>query len=154
MQRLRPRWAIGIVFFVLVLIAGMKVVAIVTADPEPPLPPLLQGLGSVGGSTTVCPPASVQEAAVRGQDSAATAWTPELQRRLEREFPPGSDPKQMGEWLRTLGFQILGSCRSDPSIRYAYFEQHGGFPLRPGALPMWANVWWKVDVTDHLIWAK
>jgi len=46
MQRLRPRRVIGIVFFVLVLMVGAKVTAIVTAVPQPPLPPLLQALGS------------------------------------------------------------------------------------------------------------
>jgi len=156
MQRLRPRRVIGIVFLVLVLVVGLKVVAIVAAVPEPPLPPLLQGLGSSGGSTTVCPPATEQEAASRRRVSVGSpiGWSPELGRRLEREFPPGSEAKAMTEQLQTLGFTTAGSCRGDPSIRHAFFEQHGGFPLRSSGIPMVANVWWQVDSTGHLVWAK
>ena len=53
--------------------------------------------------------------------------------------------------LQKLGFTMAGSCKGDPSIRHAFFEQHGGFPLRPGGLPMGANVWWQVDSTGHLV---
>lgn len=47
MQHLRPRRVIGIVFLVLVLMAGVKVVTIVTAVPEPPLPPLASRAGKL-----------------------------------------------------------------------------------------------------------
>ena len=156
MQRLRPRRVIGTLFLVLVLVVGVKVTAIVTAVPEPPLPPLLQGLGSSGGSTTVCPPASEQEAASTRRVSVGSpiAWSPELGRRLEHEFPPGSEAKLMTEQLQKLGFTMLGSCKGDPSIRHAFFEQHGGFPLRSSGIPICANVWWQVDSTGHLIWTK
>ena len=60
----------------------------------------------------------------------------------------------MIEQLQKLGFTITGSCKGDPSIRHAFFGQHGGFPLRSSGIPLWANVWWQVDPTDHLIWAK
>lgn len=59
MQRLRPRRVIGIVFLVLVLMVGVKVAAIVTAVPEPALPPMLKTLPGSGGSTTACPPTLV-----------------------------------------------------------------------------------------------
>ena len=156
MQRLRPRWVIGLVFFALMLMVGVKVVTIVTVVPEPPLPMLLQGLGSVGGSTTVCPPATEQEAASRRRISVRSpmAWSPEFGRRLEHEFPPGSEAKLMTDQLQKLGFGMLGACVGDSSIRHAFFEQHGGFPLRSSGIPMWANVWWQVDASDHLIWAK
>ena len=141
MQRLRPRRVIGIAFLLLVLMVGVKVVTIVTAVPEPPLPPLLQGLGGVGGFTTVCPPALEQEAASRRSFPVSpVGWSPEFGRRLEREFPPGSEAKPMTDELQKLGFRLLGFCEGDPSIRHAFFEQHGGFPLRPGGLPMGANV--------------
>ena len=140
---------------VLLLIVGVKVAAVVTAVPEPPLPPLLQGLGGSGGSTTVCPPASEQEAASRRRFPVSPiGWSPELGLRLERQFLPGSDAEVMTAELQKLGFTMAGSCKGDPSIRHAFFDQHGGFPLRPGGLPMVANVWWQVDETDHLIWVK
>jgi hypothetical protein len=147
MQHQRLYRVIGTLFFGLVLMVAVKVAAIVTAVPEPPLPPLLQGLEGVGGSTTVCPPATEQEAALRHQISVGSpmAWSPEFGRRIKHEFPPGSEARQMTEQLQKLGFRMLGSCKGDPSIQHAFFEQHGGFPLRSSGIPMVANVWWQVD---------
>lgn len=151
-----PRVAAS-VLVLLVLLIGLKAIAIVTAVPEPPLPPLLQGLPSVSGYTTVCPPATEQEAASRhrfGYDRELIAWTPELGRRLEREFPPGSNAKHLAERLQELGFVTIGPCRGDSTVRAAMFRQHGGFLFRPGGLSMTATIWWKVDDADRLIWAK
>lgn len=131
------------------LFAGF-VVTVVMDVPQPPLPPLLTGIRATGGLTDGCT-ADDPERAGR----SPLAWSPELNRRLERDFPPGTDATGFESGLRQLGFASLGSCRNDPTIKSAFFGQHGGFPLRPGSLPMGATIWWKLDPEgQHLVWAK
>ena len=133
-----------------VILAGLKVVSIVTAVPQPPLPPLLTGVAASGGSTSVCS-ADTQKPSEQSQ----LAWSPELNRRLERDFPPGAEAKNLTAELQRLGFKTLGACPGDSTIRSALFQQHGGFLLRPGGLPITATIWWKVDPGEqHLVWAK
>jgi len=132
------------------VIAGFKVAAIITSVPEPPLPALLTGIGSSSGSTNGC------SADIREQnDKLPLAWSPELNRRLGQDFPPGTDVTIFERKLQQLGFKNLGACSNDPTIRSAFFRQHGGFALRPGGLPMGATIWWKLDPGEQrLVWAR
>ena len=131
------------------LFAGF-VVTVIMDVPQPPLPSLLTGVGASSGSTDGC---TADDPERTGK--SPLAWSPELNRRLERDFPLETDAIGFESKLRQLGFASLGSCRSDPTIKSAFFRQHGGSALRPGRLPMGATIWWKLNPEgQRLVWAK
>ncbi len=112
------------------------------AEPEPPTPVLLRGVGAGGGYASACPPL---------RPDAKLALSPELNVRLLREFPPGTAEAHLLEELVKMGFSRPRACEGDSTTRSAFFQQHGG-SLRHFAMA--ANVFWKVDDSGVLVWTK
>jgi len=117
--------------------------------PKPPLPTLLRNVTAGGGWWGACPPETQEEA--REQQGQPLATSPELNQRLAHSFPSGSSERKLVDTLRAQGFQLLPPCTSDHSVRVAAFDQHGGGVL---AFPITANIFWKVDEADNIIWTK
>ena len=114
----------------------------------PPLPPLLAHASAGGGSTDVCPQANVIEGPPQG---VALALSPQLNARLLRQFPPGTDSREIVSTLLVQRFSLAGVCNTDDTIHIAIFNQNSSIRL------MWAThavVYWKVDVRGRIVWTK
>lgn len=104
------------------------------------LPTLLRNVTARGGYWGACPPTS-----------GGLATSPELDARLNTNFPPGSDVQKLESTLVKEGFHIDGVCHTDGSIHIAGFYRKG-----VGLLPydVSAQVYWKVDQAGHVVWTK
>jgi len=134
------------------LIGGTVVLGVLFgawSAPKPPLPALLKNVTAGGGWWGACPPVTPEEA--RAQSGRPLALSPELNQRLAQSFPSGSNEKRLSDALNAQGFELLPPCKSDPSIRVAAFNQHGGGLLFP---PLVANVFWKADGAGNIVWTK
>lgn len=81
------------------------------------------------------------------------ALSPELNQRLMQEFPRGSSQDRLTSALVQQGFTLEPRpCTEDRSVRMAWFSQHGGGFAGP--YPMHANIFWKVDRSNRLVWTK
>jgi hypothetical protein len=120
------------------------------AQAQNELPALLQNVTARGGYWGECPPSDKT-----GQETLKTmgrlGTSPELDVRLNTEFPPGSDGQNIERTLAKQGFHIDGVCNTDGSIHIAGFFQKG-----VGILPydVSAQVYWKVDHDGHVVWTK
>jgi hypothetical protein len=119
------------------------------AGPDPATPPLLANVSAGGGLWGACPARSSDEARV--QEGRPSAISPELQKRLEENFPPGTAQTKLVDTLQSQGFKLLSSCSGDPSIRIARFTRQGGGLTD---LPMTAEVYWKVNEAKEIVWTK
>jgi hypothetical protein len=141
----------------LLVIAGILVVGVVVLGAtfagwpgaKPPLPPLLQSVTAGGGLWGACPTQTPEAAAAR--EGRPVAFSPELDQRLVKSFPPGSSEARLVDTLRMQGFELLAPCTGDSSIHLAAFIQHGGGVISP---PMTANIYWKVDERGNILWIK
>ena len=124
------------------LILGRWAFWLFFAEPEPPTPALLRGVGAGGGYVSACPPL---------RPDAKLALSPELNIRLLREFPPGTAEAHLLGELVKMGFSQPRACEGDPTTRSAFFKQHGGSLNHPA---MAARVFWKVDDSGALVWTK
>jgi hypothetical protein len=118
--------------------------------PKPPLPPLLRNVSAGGGWWGSCPAETTDEARLR--EGQPLALSPELSQRLSQSFPPGSGAKRLVDTLQQQGFELLPSCKTDNSIRAAAFTQKQGGGLFSS--PLTANVFWKVDGADNIVWTN
>jgi hypothetical protein len=84
---------------------------------------------------------------VRHKFSIAEA--PEFNSRLRQEFPLGTDDASVVSKLTRMGFRILASCDTDPSIRIARFDQTGA-----SLYPLTARVYWKVGRHKEVVWVR
>jgi hypothetical protein len=133
------------------LIASVSVAALVTVIggcTQVALPPLLRNVSSGGGSTDVCP--------TEGGDVSnslamiGSASSPELDQRLQREFPPGSGEGGLVNVLIEQRFVVQATpCGTDSSIHLAIFRQTKGL-----FFPTMATVWWKVDQQNNIVWTE
>lgn len=131
-----------VVVALVTLLLGRWAFWLFTAEPEPPTPALLRGIGAGGGWSSACPPL---------RPDTKLALSPELNVRLAREFPPGTTELRLIEELAKMGFSQPLACEGDPTTRSAFFKQHGGSLYH---LAMAARVFWKVDDSGILIWTK
>jgi len=122
-----------------------------TARPEPPLPPLLVNVTAGGGWWGACPPKTKTEEDMIRSWKGQLALSPELNERLTKEFPPGTDESQLIGLLTKQGFEMQPSCSNDQSIHRASFTQHGGSGF---AYRMLADIFWKVDERNAIVWTK
>ena len=81
------------------------------------------------------------------------ADTPELDRRLKAEFPPGTAETELVTNLQKIGFGAIVSCKDDVTIHIARYDQ----PPQPDVFlffPMTATIYWKVDENNKVAWSK
>jgi hypothetical protein len=112
-----------------------------------PLPPLLQGASSTGGSKFLCQPQPVEWG---GSTPETASHSPEIVERLSRDFPPGTSASRLRESLLGQGFTIHEACSPDGRVSWAEFMQRGGHQMwAPAAF---GTVHWKEDGAGRLIW--
>lgn len=83
--------------------------------------------------------------------ASGLAVSPEVDRRLRDEFPPGSNDDRLVAVLKAQGFKFVAACETDQTIRRASFFQKG-----TGLVPydVDANVYWKIDGQRRIVWTK
>jgi hypothetical protein len=113
----------------------------------PPAPPLLQHVTAAGGWSGGCPPRNNQEAAMRAK--LGEALSPELNRKLAEQFPPGSPAAALARTLTEQRFEPGASCQNDLTIHSAVFSG----PTRGAIFNIHAVVYWKTD-NETLVWTK
>jgi hypothetical protein len=120
-----------------------------TDETSLPLPPLLQNATVVGGWSSACPPRNDNER--RMIETLKLAVSPEVERRLQERFPPGSGDDRLIAELLKQGFVLDGPCETNHTINRAHFFQKG-----IGSLPYdtSATVYWKIDEQHHIVWTK
>ena len=111
-----------------------------------PLPVLLQNLKASGGIWDGCPANSSYEAHL--QANFPSAESPELNSRLRKQFPVGSDDVLIIDGLKQQGFRSFSVCASDKSVKEADFKQVNGLT------PARSSVYWKVDKFHHIEWTR
>jgi hypothetical protein len=113
-----------------------------------PAPPaLLEHVTAAGGWFGGCPPRNEQEAGMRAK--SGEALSPELNRKLAAQFPPGSPAEPLMRTLAEQGFAPGPSCENDSTIRSAAF--HG--PTRGAIFDIHAVIYWKTE-NQALVWTK
>ena len=126
---------------------GLPILAlmlIVSEEPRPAMPPLLQGVTAASGWTSGgCPPPS-RVAAGLGRE----ALSPVLTQRLASTFPAGSDPRGLRAALLSQGFRLLDPCPEDVAINRASFWQAGG------SYRVFATVAWRQTADSRIEWTK
>ena len=130
----------------------MAAVAIITGgcvEPlDPPLPALLEGARSTGGSNSLCEPDAFD--GIGGTTPETASHSPEIVQRLNRDFPPGVPAEQLRQSLVIQGFVIHDACSSDGSVSLAVFRQRGGNGIT--SFPAFGTVHWKKDEAGRIIW--
>src|SRR5436305_936502 len=103
--------------------------------PEP-LPPLLRDARAAGGWWGACPP--------EGDGRKALALSPELNQRLQDQFPTGTTEQRLIQVLTNQGFQRIEACKSDPTIQVVAFHRRD----------VRAAVYWKSDGAGNITWTR
>jgi len=101
-------------------------------------PPLLTKATAGGGQWGACPSMGSARFAL------PEAISPELDRRLAQQFPPGSSEIALVQELQKQPFKMRGACNGDTAIRFAEFKERD---LR-------AAVYWRVDAANTIVWTK
>ena len=130
--------------------AGVVALAATGACSEavsPPLPTLATGATTTGGSNSLCRPDYGQ-----GSTPATASHSPEMNQRLNRDFPPGSKAVLLRRSLVRQGFQLNGACSPDHGVWLATFRQRGGNGIT--SFPAFVSVYWKEDGDARLVWAS
>lgn len=142
---MRTRWPTS-AFRVLIPI----VVTLCSCGPRDTLPPLLRNLTAKGGYASACPvPPNLKASGA----PLELADSPELDRRLQMEFPSGTPEHELIAKLRQMGFGTMSRCDDDQAIRMARYDQ----AAQPDVFlffPMTATVYWKVDKNTNVVWSK
>lgn len=119
-------------------------------DVSPPTPPLLTDVTARGGWWNGgCPARNANEA--RLYDPSQEALSPELTARLQRQFPVGSNARQLERALRGQGFGPGETCANAPAVRNTQFRQSGGGFFGP--YPIYASVAWE-ERNGRIVWTK
>lgn len=101
----------------------------------PPLPALVAGASDGNGVGDAC-----------GGPIAADV-SPEFNRRLAEQFPPGSESDRLVRTLVAQGFrETHAPCANDPAIKSAYFCGRYAWRFGPRA-----TVFWKADTDGKLL---
>lgn len=101
------------------------------------LPPLVEGATSNQGVLYDC------EQDVVPESNPEFAQSPEIDQRLSKNFPPGTQSERLRVSLVRQGFELHGRCSSDRSISWARFRRGGDRVAR---------VYWREDKNGRLIW--
>ena len=117
---------------------------------DPPLPPLLQGASSTGGSNFLCEPDLVSEG-VEGTTPDTVSHSTEIVGRLNSAFPRGSLAKLLRQSLADQGFEIHDACSPDGSVSFPIFRQRGGNGIT--SYPAFGTVFWREDELGRLVWS-
>ncbi|HTQ99022.1 MAG TPA: hypothetical protein VMH83_03490 [Candidatus Acidoferrum sp.] len=114
-----------------------------------PLPPLLDKATAGSGYASACPARNETERKLMAQSKLASSR--EVDMRLEREFPAGTDAALLSKYLAAQGFKPEAPCEGDASVQRASFFRKG-----VGFLPYdtSATVYWKVDAQQRIVWTK
>ena len=113
-------------------------------------PTLLKGVTAGSGWGTPCPPRNEQEQKII-EASGKLAISPELQQRLQSEFPPGTSEDRVIAALISQGFKLEPSCATDKTIQRASFFQAGTVILPTDIA---ADIYWKLDGQRRIVWTK
>jgi hypothetical protein len=114
---------------------------------SPPTPALLQGAVASSGWAGMCPPTAAELPI-----SVPEAHAAQVEARLARDFPAGTPEAALRATLISQGFKPELACDNDPTIHRASFTQSGGGFAGP--YPALANVAWKVDGQNRIVWTK
>jgi hypothetical protein len=126
------------------LVLGLAAVAWLCGCGSNNIPEILRGATDPGGSGTVCPHARLPQL-----QRSPLGLSPEFNERLARQFPPGSDEQKLVGTLTAVGFQSIGTCEEDKSIRILRFDRRDD--VFPGVT---AWVYWKDDSRGKILWTK
>jgi hypothetical protein len=152
-MRLQWRWfALGgaaLAALAIIYVAADPYMSLVffTEPLKPPTPPLLDNAHA--GDQFVCPPRSAADEIIARPPQMGS---PEVEARLARQFPAGTDEKRLITMLRAQGFAPTQECDNDPTIHGATFQQGGGGFWGP--YPVYADIAWKVDDAGKIVWTK
>jgi hypothetical protein len=132
------------------LVVASTCVAACSSTKPRPVPPILRGATAHGGWWGACPPSSETEVETR-RIMRELALSPELNSRLEAQFPPGSPEQALIDSLTEQGFVLSGQCKTDSTIRIASFDApgHGFLPYATSA-----QVYWQADADRRIVWTK
>lgn len=117
--------------------------------PEMPLPALIQNAKAGGGWASACPPRNETERKM--MDGLRLAVSPDMERRLQAEFPPGSSEDNLIQSLVTQGFKLSAPCDTDLTIHTATFFRKGRGIL---TYDIASTVYWKTDSQNQIVWTK
>jgi hypothetical protein len=132
---------IAIILISLVVVGAVGIFII----PNLLLPPMLRSV-TAGGQGDPCHPDPLWEN-MPAESPSRPRGSPELNERLEREFPQGSSEENLIRALYRRGFKELAKCENDQSIRRAWF--HRVFPIEMNVV-----VYWKTDPQNALVWTR
>jgi hypothetical protein len=119
------------------------------AEPlRPATPPLLQGATAGSGWFSGGCPAHDWDITAKYPEAHA----PQVEARLARDFPAGTPEQALLAALTRQGFKPDIPCDNDATIHRALFNQKGGGLFGPYAAM--AQVAWKVDGQDRIVWTK
>jgi hypothetical protein len=96
------------------------------------LPPLLIGANAGFGRWNGC-------------GGSGDGVSPELDKRIRDEFPPGSSEADLVATLKDQRFGPPTPCQGNTSVRHSHFVQ-------PKDAPIDANVYWRVDDANKIVW--
>ena len=102
----------------LLLLAAACMVQACGTGAQSELPPLLEGATAGAGPNALCDPLAGGGA---GSTPESASRSPEIQARLDRDHPPGSDEARLIAALTGQGFTIR-RCDSDATIGIAEFN--------------------------------
>jgi hypothetical protein len=129
-----------------IIVLGTLIVAGATAYrmslAQPPLPPILRKATAGGGWWGACPPVSKPEETM--MSLRPLALSPELNKRLAAQFPPGTEQNVIVIALAHEGFATDKVCPNDRSIHIAWFNSKA----------ITASIFWKVDEVGTIVWTK
>jgi hypothetical protein len=110
----------------------------------PPTPPLLRGPipANSGWDDGGCPRVGDVD------HPSGSEGSPELNRRLNAQFPAGSSASALASTLAAQGFVQVKPCATDGSIHRAKFV--GGWSM----VETWSLVAWKQDTEGRIVWVK
>lgn len=117
--------------------------------PPPELPMVLRDATAGSGWISACPPRNAQDKTMI--EKLGLGLSPELNKHLHDQFPPGSGASLLTVALTQQGFKPMNSCENEPTIHRATFFQKG-----QGLLPYdtHADVYWKENADSQIIWTK
>jgi hypothetical protein len=115
----------------------------------PPLPPLLRNATAVGGSNFLCQPGLGQ-----ASTPETASHSPQIQKRLDEQFPPGTASTQLRDPLVRQGFQIHLQCSPDNTVSWAEFSQKSRDGILDIETGVFGTVYWKEDANGRIVWAS
>ena len=140
---MRLRWrlfSLGAVAVAALMVVGVLanpyvLLVFFTKPLKPATPPLLKD--ATAGGQLICPPHNSIEESL---DRPPRTGSREVEARLAREFPVGSEGRPLAVSLRAQGFSLVQECDNDPTIHGAQFAQEGGGFWGP--YPVFADIAW------------